>query len=192
MGPDTAYGSVCRCRPGVPFTPPYVCMSIASAARVRGRCLTRRRPLTYDPALPPPGWGESYFGPPGRPEGRDGILCHSPPHISRDECPCGTPCLCAIEFRRDGRFSLAAPGLRLEVVPRRRQTGDTPAPLRSPRGLLSGCRVLAMPPTALSLSLTGTLSRDASMRPSTRCVACVRVPALGEELSRGHGMGPVW
>ena len=66
-------------------------------------------PSPYDPHPPPLGWGESYSGPPGRLGGWDDVLCHSLLHISRDERSCGTLCLCAIEFRGDGRFSLADP-----------------------------------------------------------------------------------
>ena len=121
LGPDTTYGRVCGRRPGVPFAPPCVCCSYCQGPGVA----LDSPPFPYDPTLLPLGWGEGYCGPPGRPEGWDGILCHSPPRVSRDGCPCGTLCLCVIEFQQDGRLSLAgpkvSPGGSSETTPDRRR-----------------------------------------------------------------------
>ena len=106
LGPDTSSGRICGCRPGAPFTPPYAyCPYCEGPGEVPDS-----PPSPYDPSPPPAGWGGSYYGPPGRPEGWDGTLSHSLLEVDRDGCTCEVLCLCAIKTRMDGRLSLAGPG----------------------------------------------------------------------------------
>ncbi len=95
---------VCGCRPGVPFTPPHTMCYCCHGPGVR----PNTPPSPFDPAYPGRGWGPTGDPIPRRFPGRGTDLPHSPPHLSRDECPCGVLCLCAIESRGDGRLALTA------------------------------------------------------------------------------------
>ena len=136
LGPDPGVGRICGCRPGVPFTPPYIRCPYCEGP---GAVLDTP-PSPYDPCPPPLGGGLSFGGPAGRPVGWDGDLCHSPLRISRDECRCGAFCLCASEPRQDGRLPLAdpmsPPGAVTETTPDRRRprvpTVDPPPDGRLP------------------------------------------------------------
>ena len=135
LGPDTPGGKICGCRPGVPFTPPYVvCPCCGGPGEV-----PHKPPSPCDPSSPPAGWEGDCCGPSSPPGGQDGTLFHSLHRVGRDGCYCEVLCLCAIRARSDGRLSLAGPGdttgADSETTPdRRRPRAPTVAP-RPPRRL---------------------------------------------------------
>ena len=134
LGPDTPEGKVCGCRPGVPFTPPYVvCRCCGGPWEV-----PHTPPSPCDPSSPPAGLGWDSH-PPWLSDGRDGTLFHSPHRIGQGGCYCEVLCLCAVRARTDGRLSPAGPGdtagTESETTPdRRRPRAPTVAP-RPPRRL---------------------------------------------------------
>ena len=177
LGPDTPDGKVCGCRPGVPFTPPYVvCPYCNGPGEVPH---TPQSPC--DPSNPPAGWDGSCCGPSSSPERRDGngTLFHSLHGVGKDGCYCEVLCLCAIRTRSDRCFRLLALVTRLGATPRLHRTGGVHARRRGPPGLPVGFRTSAGRPMVLSLPLTAISSRGTSMRPSTRCGACARATLSG-------------
>ena len=129
QGPDTPEGKICGCRPGVPFTPPYV---ICRCCGGPGE-LPHTPPSPCDPSGPPAGLERDSLHPPAQTGGRDGTLLHSLHRVGQDGCYCEVLCLCAIRARADGRLSLAGPGgtarTEFETTPdRRRPHAPTVAP----------------------------------------------------------------
>ena len=135
LGPDTPDGKACGCRPGVPFTPPYVCCPYCDGPGE----VPHSPPSPCDPSPPPAGWGGNYCGPSYSPEERDGTLSHSLHEVGRDGCFCEMLCLCAIRTRSDGRLSLAGPGDTpggdSETTPDRRRPRAPTRVLKPPRRL---------------------------------------------------------
>ena len=169
--PDTPDGKVCGCRPGVPFTPPYVVCPYTAMAR--GSCLIRRRHFATLPVRRLAGMGAT-------------VGCLLPPRSGMGLCP--TRCTGSVGTvvtvkcsafaplgrGRTGAFRLLALVTRLEATPRPHRTGGVPMPRRGPPGLPVGFCTSAGRPMVLSLPLMAISSRGTSMKPSTRCGACAR------------------
>ena len=73
QGPDTPGGKVCGCRPGVPFTPPYVVCQCCGGLGD----LPHTPPSPCDPSAPLMGTEWDAHRPPAAPGDRDGTLSHS-------------------------------------------------------------------------------------------------------------------
>ena len=153
-------------------------LSTAPVAGARGWCLIRRHFLT---TFTPRRLAEAgaILGRLAVPRGRMGFFPTRRSTSAVVRAPVGPSACVLLSSGRTGASFWLTRGPRRGLAPRRRRTGGALAPQRVFRVSLDGYRVLATPPTALSLSPTSTSGWEVSMRPSTRCVACVRVAHPG-------------
>ena len=121
QGFDTPGGKVCGCRPGVPFTPPYVVCQCCDGPGD----LPHTPPSPCDPSAPLVGLEWDAHRPPAAPGDRDVTLSHSFHRVGQGGCYCEVLCVCAIRARADGRLSLSGPGdaagTESETTPDRRR-----------------------------------------------------------------------
>ena len=129
QGLDTPGGKVCGCRPGVPFTPPYVVCQCCGGPGD----LPHTPPSPCDPSAQLMGSEWDAHRPLVAPGDGDGALSHSLHRVGQGGCYCEVLSVCAIGARADGRLSLAGPGgaagTESETTPdRRRPHAPTVAP----------------------------------------------------------------
>ena len=165
MGVDQAYVSRRR-------------MSGAPIAKVRGRCLTRRRSLTTRTPRHLVGASVSVARRAGP---RGGMaICATRRFTSAATSATAEPFVCVrLSPGRAGTCRWLTRWARRVAVLRKRRTDDAPAPRRLTRPLTGDFRASTVRPTVRCLSINDVLGRDASMRPSSRFVASARATRSG-------------